>query len=150
MGIDIEFVAVIPEVLSVEAVSSLYEEMKALFSAEQNIDKITILKDKDLEWKLDTPFVIPENHTVLEFDTLCRFYAEGYPRGNPLPWMQYADFLEWKYPGCYVAYCGDCYRYIEPWTKEEREKLKLYYYKDRLDKLLATQLHTKKQEVKGG
>lgn len=119
MGIDIEFHAVIPQVLSEEDVVLLFEDMKILFRAEQNIDKITIIKQEKLEWALDDSFTIPENHTLLDFHTLCRLYSEGYERGYPLPWIEYAEYLEWRYPGSYVSYGGDCYKCISPWTKEK-------------------------------
>lgn len=126
MGIDVEFQAVIPKILTEEEVSKLFEEMKYKFHAQAYIDSIEILKQEDLF--LDVDFKIPDGHTLLDFKTLCRLYAEDYPRGNPIPWIIYSEFIEFRYKGAWVSYTGDCYHYIAPWTKADREALKLHYF----------------------
>lgn len=126
MGIDIEFQAVIPKVLTETEVAELYEEMKDKFNVEVCVDRIKIVPQSVL--CLDEDFKIPEGHTLLDFHTLCRLYGKYYERGNPMPWITFAEFIEFKYPGSWCSYTGDSYHQIFPWTKEDREELKLHFF----------------------
>ena len=128
MGIDVEFQAVIPKVLTERETEELYEEMADRFDFRLHVDTIVIVKSEDLDFYDD--FKMPEGYTLLDFKTLCRLYAQGYERGDPVPWITYAEYIEWKYAGAWVSYSGDSYVHISPWTKEAREELKLYYFEN--------------------
>lgn len=126
MGVDVEFQAVIPKILSQEEVKELYEEMEDRFNLQHYVDEIIIVPQEDLKYWED--FTLPDGSTLLDFKSTCRLYGMYYERGELLPWIIFAEYIEWKYQGAWVSYTGDCNWLIYPWTKEDREVLKLHYF----------------------
>ena len=127
MGIDVQFQAIIPSLLSKQDVAELWQDMKEALGATWQIERIKIATRDEL-YLDDVSWQIPDGCICLDFVTLCRVYGEYYTRGNPLPWIIFAEYIEWRYPQAWVSYGGDGYLDIQPWTKEEREKLKLFYF----------------------
>ena len=78
---------------------------------------------------------IYEEAGLLHFYTLSRLYAEDYPRGNPIPWIRAAYWLDDRLPGCEVYYFGDCYDFDDMtqqgchWTRESRMALAEHFFK---------------------
>lgn len=118
MGIDVEFYFKPKKPLSVRELDQFREVFYDRF------DRVCV----------DDIRFYQEDDSVIELCTLCRYYGEYYARVNPLPWIAYAEFVEWYFPDCLIVYQGDCSDF-EPsqmfhWTREEREQLKLFYYQN--------------------
>lgn len=129
MGIDTTFEALIPKAMTDAEIEALKERIQHLDIC-RPLSGIRRLKSKygteiDYYGYLEEK-PMSDNETMLDFDNGSRYYGEGYERGNPLPFIQLAEYLEFTFPGVKIYQGGDST--VFEWTAQDREDVKKLYF----------------------
>lgn len=75
------------------------------------------------------PIIAEEGEQLIRIALAGRYYGEGYERGDPIVYINIAEFLELALPDAAIWYGGDSSGCVaEPFGPAERAKLKAYYF----------------------